>query len=100
MPVRLIFTIILMVLVACFTGFNLTNKCDVWLFNTFKDVPVVVTILISFIAGVVVALFSSLIARTRNAESKSDSLKKAGRKGKEKNISTQIPTSSDPDYKG
>ncbi|HAM78317.1 MAG TPA: hypothetical protein DCP61_03945 [Treponema sp.] len=56
MPVKLIFSIALMVLVATFTGFNLGNKCDLWIFHTFKDVPVFVTVIASFVCGVLLTL--------------------------------------------
>lgn len=56
MPIKLIFSIALMVLVAAFTGFNLGNKCDLWLFHTFKDVPVFVTVIASFVCGVLLTL--------------------------------------------
>lgn len=53
----LITTIVVAVVIAFFTGFNLDNRCNVnLLFYTFKNVPVFVTILISFVAGIVVAL--------------------------------------------
>ena len=56
MPIKLIFSILLMVLVATFTGFNLGNKCDLWIFHTFKDVPVFVTVIASFVCGVLLTL--------------------------------------------
>ncbi len=56
MPIKLIGTIILMVIVALFTGFNLDNRCNIWLFHTFEQVPVYITILGSFVAGVIVTL--------------------------------------------
>jgi uncharacterized integral membrane protein len=53
----LLTTIIVAVVIAFFTGFNLDNRCNVnLLFHTFQNVPVFVTILISFVAGIVVAL--------------------------------------------
>ncbi len=79
MPVRLIFTIILMIIAACFTGFNLSNKCDVWLFYTFKNVPVALTILVAFLAGLFAGIISMLAARAKNAESKFNKFKKNGK---------------------
>ena len=53
----LITTIVVAVAIAFFTGFNLDNRCNVnLLFHTFQNVPVFVTILISFVAGIVIAL--------------------------------------------
>lgn len=57
MVFKLIFTIALLVAAAFFTGFNLRNSCDVWLFvKTFPNVPIFVTILVSFAAGILVTL--------------------------------------------
>ncbi|MFA6857070.1 MAG: hypothetical protein WCR31_07675 [Treponema sp.] len=55
--VGLITTIVIVIVIAFFTGFNLDNRCNVnLLFHTFRNVPVFVTILISFGAGIIVAL--------------------------------------------
>jgi len=55
--IGLIIFIVIAVLIAIFTGFNLGNVCDVnVIFHTFHKVPVFITIIISFIAGIVVAL--------------------------------------------
>ncbi len=56
MPIKLIITVLLMALAAVFTGFNLDNKCNIWFFHVFKDVPVYVTIFASFIAGVFIMI--------------------------------------------
>lgn len=54
MVVRLISTIITLVLIAFFAGFNLDNKCDVnLLFYTFKNTPVFFTVIFSFIIGII-----------------------------------------------
>lgn len=67
MPLKLIGMIVLMVLVATFTGFNLDNRCNIWFFHTFEHVPVFATILGSFVAGVIVTL-PFTIARRSKAE--------------------------------
>ncbi len=57
MPVRLILILLLVVFEGAFIGFNLDNKCDVWLlFRVFKSVPVYITILVSFAAGILVSV--------------------------------------------
>ena len=57
MPVKLIGTIILLILVTIFAGVNLDNKCDItFIFHTFKDVPVFMTVIISFAIGLIVML--------------------------------------------
>lgn len=53
MPFRLIGTILIVVLVAVLTGFNLSNKCTIWCFHKFEDVPVFASILGAFIAGII-----------------------------------------------
>ena len=75
MPIKLILVIILTVFVSVFTGLNLENKCSIWFFHTFKDIPVVALVLASFIAGVIVTLPVSLISR-RKKDKEKDVLKK------------------------
>lgn len=53
MIVRLLGTILSLVVLAFFVGFNLDNKCNVnVLVHTFQNVPVFITIIISFVVGV------------------------------------------------
>ena len=57
MPIKLIGTVILLIIVTIFCGFNLGDeyRCDInLLFHTFKNVPVFFTVLISFFAGVLI----------------------------------------------
>ncbi len=56
MPVKLIGVLAVAVFTACFTGFNLGHNCDVWFFHTFEKIPVAITIIISFVAGVIITL--------------------------------------------
>ncbi|MBQ1629587.1 MAG: hypothetical protein II098_10610, partial [Treponema sp.] len=57
MVIRLIGTIIIIVIMAFFVGFNLDNKCNVnLLLKTFENVPVFITIMISFAAGIIFTL--------------------------------------------
>jgi len=56
MPIKLIGAILLAVLVAVLTGFNLSNKCSVWFFHNFLNVPVFALVIGAFVAGVLVAL--------------------------------------------
>ena len=57
MPIKLIGTIILLILVTIFAGVNLDNKCDItFIFYTFKEVPVFMTVIISFVIGVIIML--------------------------------------------
>ena len=57
MPVKLIGTIILLILVTIFAGANLDNKCDItFVFYTFTQVPVFMTVIISFVIGVILMI--------------------------------------------
>ncbi|MCL2210001.1 MAG: hypothetical protein FWC19_07810 [Treponema sp.] len=52
MPYRLIITIIIFAVFLVFITFNLDNRCDIKFgFYTFNDVPVFITVFISFILG-------------------------------------------------
>ncbi len=58
MPWKLLFFILVTALALTFIGFNLGNSSDISLvFHTFGDVPVVITILASFLFGLLVAFF-------------------------------------------
>ena len=57
MPFKLILFILLLVIAAVFTGLNLENACDInFGFRRFEQVPVFLTILFSFLAGVLMTL--------------------------------------------
>ncbi|MDE5776222.1 MAG: hypothetical protein K2N58_02050 [Treponemataceae bacterium] len=59
MVLKLILTILIIVLISFFTGFNLQNVCNIWLFGkTFSNVPVFITALISFAAGILATLLA------------------------------------------
>ena len=66
MIVRLISSIVALVIIAFFAGFNLENKCDVnLLFYTFKDAPVFFTVVFSFVAGVIFTIPFAFFSRTK-----------------------------------
>ncbi|MBP3708871.1 MAG: hypothetical protein J6I73_00460 [Treponema sp.] len=85
--ISLIIFIVIAILIAVFTGFNIGNTCNVnVIFHTFESVPVFITIIVSFVAGVIVALpFSfgkgkSIAAKKISkikARAEKDALKKA-----------------------
>ena len=84
--IGLIIFIVIAVLIAIFTGFNLGNVCDVnVIFHTFHKVPVFITIIISFIAGIVVALPFSFGKGKSIAEKKIDKIKAKAAKDALKN---------------
>jgi len=66
---RLISTIVFLVLLALFAGFNLENKCNVnLLFHTFENVPVFFTIIFSFVAGIIFTLPFVLFNKKKGTE--------------------------------
>lgn len=66
MVVRLIVLIIAIVLFAFYTGFNLDNKSNIWLFiKTYENVPVFMNSLISFGIGVLCSLPFALVRRAK-----------------------------------
>jgi uncharacterized integral membrane protein len=56
MPIKLIGILMLVVLVAVLTGFNLSNRCTIWFFHNFENIPVFAAILGSFLVGVAITL--------------------------------------------
>ena len=84
--IGLIIFIVIAVLIAVFTGFNIGNVCDVnVIFHTFHKVPVFITIIISFIAGIVVALPFSFGKGKSIAAKKIDKIKAKAAKDALKN---------------
>ena len=54
MPWKLIAFLTILILVTFFVGFNLDNRCDVSLvFNTFRNVPIFVSLLIAYACGAI-----------------------------------------------
>lgn len=54
---------------AFFVGFNLENKCNVnLLFKTFENVPVFITIMISFATGIIFTLPVALSLKHKKAK--------------------------------
>lgn len=57
MPLKLIALIVGIILVTIFAGFNAKNVCNVSIiFKEFKDVPVFVTSLVSFVLGIIASI--------------------------------------------
>ena len=82
MPLKLIGTIILLVLVTIFCGFNLedANKCDINLiFHTFKSVPVFLTVLSSFLIGIILMLPFAIFKNGGKKNSKSEKTEKSAK---------------------
>ena len=96
MPIKLIGIIILMVLVAVLTGFNLGNTCTIWFFHTFTGIPVFALILGSFIVGVFVTLPFTFgkhrDRREREAESAEPKKSRFGKKSRAETLPVQTVT--------
>lgn len=88
MPIRLILVLLLVIFEGAFIGFNLENICNVWLFKVHEAVPVYVTVLIAFVAGVLLSMIFFAFGRKRSraaAKGASDSAMDASpREGKKK----------------
>lgn len=84
---RLITTIVCLVLLAFFAGFNLDNKCNVnLLFHTFQNVPVFFTIITSFVVGIVFTIPFAFIRRGKpGKKDKSEKIKGKNRKSAAEN---------------
>ena len=80
MPLTLIGILFLVVLVALLTGFNLSNKCSIWFFHSFENIPVFAALLSSFLAGVVITL-PFTFGKKRKTDSFSETKKKEKKSG-------------------
>ena len=57
MPGKLVYFIIVMLMIALFMGFNLSNRCDISvIFYVFKDVPIFLSMLFAFLLGNIAVL--------------------------------------------
>ena len=65
MIVTLILILLLVVFMAFFIGFNLSNVCTFWFFKTYTGLPVAVLALIAFGAGIIFALLFILVAKMK-----------------------------------
>ncbi|MBO4403952.1 MAG: hypothetical protein J5780_01310 [Treponema sp.] len=54
--IKLAGAVILIILTAILTGFNLDNRTSIWFFHTFEDVPVFFALLAAFVAGIITVL--------------------------------------------
>ncbi|MCR5605885.1 MAG: hypothetical protein K6F69_03595 [Treponema sp.] len=69
--VKVITSVCILALLTVFCGFNINNRCDVNLiFTTVTDVPVFVSLMVAFLAGVIimvpVMLFNKLSSKKNN----------------------------------
>ncbi len=88
---RLISSIIFLILIVFFVGFNLDNKCDVnLLFYKFQQIPVFYTILISYALGVLVTIPAILFREKKPKKDKSEKKAKKNKKNKNQNEEIKV----------
>jgi len=64
--IRLISIIVVFAIFLCFIIFNLPNKCDISLgFMSFKDVPIFLSALFSFVFGMIVSVPMMLLGKKK-----------------------------------
>lgn len=72
MVIALIFFLLIIIFLALFVGFNLSNVCTLWLFKVFENLPVAVLVLISFAAGIVCSLLCLSITKIKRSKKNAD----------------------------
>jgi len=99
MPWRLIGTIAVLAVLLTFIGFNLENTCNLSLvFHTFENVPVYLTVFISFILGLLFSLPFFFLGR-KSKKGKTAGTKKTASKGEGSGAEeavTEAPKESGP----
>jgi len=66
-PWRLLVFILIVAVLMVFIGFNLDNRCDISIvFITFQSVPVVITILATYVLGLLSAFFLTVTRRVKS----------------------------------
>lgn len=84
----LILLLAIVVFLAFFIGFNISNTCTFWFFNTYTDISVTTVAFISFAAGIVVALLIVLIAKLKTPVQKE--IVTVEKPAKDKNLKKEI----------
>ena len=71
MPWKLVSFLCALILITLFIGFNLENRCDLsFVFYTFRDVPIFVSLLFAYVAGSITVIPFFLLSRnSRNRKS-------------------------------
>jgi uncharacterized integral membrane protein len=92
---KLVAFIVIMALVLVFIGFNLDNRCDISIvFMTFQQVPVVITILGTYLLGLVSALVLSIGRHRRITGVAGAKSSKSGSQARSKNAGDSAPDQS------
>ncbi|NCN04587.1 MAG: hypothetical protein GW949_03040 [Spirochaetales bacterium] len=103
MPWKLLLTLILFSLFVAFTGFNLENTSAISFgFVTFSDVPIFLSLSISFLAGAFYSIPYALISRKKKNPSSPTTVnkekKKFGRKSKQNSLTNESELSQGGTY--
>lgn len=72
MVFSLILILLIIIFIALFVGFNLSNTCTLWLFKTFENLPVSVLVFVAFAAGIVVAILFLSVAKIKRSSKSAD----------------------------
>lgn len=75
MVLALILFLVLIVFLALFVGFNLSNVCTLWFFKVFENLPVSVLVLVSFAAGIICSLLCLFITKIKRSKKSADKRK-------------------------
>lgn len=72
MVFSLILILLIIIFIALFVGFNLSNTCTLWLFKTFENLPVSVLAFVAFAAGIVISILILSIVKIKRSSKSSD----------------------------
>ncbi len=72
MVIKLIFILLIVIFLALFVGYNLSNVCTLWFFKTFENLPVSVLVFTAFAAGIIVAVLFITAAKIKHSAKSSD----------------------------
>lgn len=87
--------IAMLCVIAVFSGFNLDNRCNIWIFGKiFNNVPIFLTVLLSFAAGIIVSLPAIFLRKEKKltveqARALAERLEQEQKKQLEKQLSRQ-----------
>lgn len=86
---KLISSLILLACFSLFIGKNLTNKCEIWFFHSFSDIPVWTALFTSFFAGVLVTIPFIFLKNSKKKEEESAKAKAASKSASEEKKSEE-----------
>lgn len=72
MVFALILILLIVVFIALFVGFNLSNVCTLWFFKSFENLPVSVLVFTAFAAGIIVSILVFTAAKIKRSKKSAD----------------------------